>query len=166
MELFRKPKEELQQVDGGIEMQQQAILMGANLEVLRDLKERLDKLYLKMAELERKIEERIPEKVLSETTFKQEIVDSEEVIQKIISELKTVTRPLIASKQQLTIVESKKIEKIVSILQEHGKLSSSQLAQFTTMSRTRCNEYFKQMEELNLVEGIEIGKEKYYRLKD
>jgi len=136
------------------------------LEVLRELREKLDELYLKVDRLEKTINDKIPEKVLSESTFKQEIIDSNEVINKIISEIKAVTRPIIASKEKLTIVEQKRIEKIIDLLQQHGKLSSSQLAQILGLSRTRCNEYFKQMEDLGLVEGIEIGKEKFYKLKN
>jgi len=32
------------------------------------------------------------------------------------------------------------------------------------MSRTRANEYFKQMENMGIVEGVLIGKEKFYQL--
>jgi DNA-binding Lrp family transcriptional regulator len=63
-------------------------------------------------------------------------------------------------------VESRRIEKIVSLLHEHGRLSSVQLSRMIGLSRTRCNEYFKKMEELGLVEGVMVGKEKYYKLKE
>lgn len=142
------------------------ILIGASLEVLRELREKMDKLYLKVAELEKKIDERIPEKVVTESTFRKEVVDSEEVVEKIVKSIRSLTRPLIASRDHLSIVESRRIEKIIGLLQEHGKLSSSQLSQLIGLSRTRCNEYFKRMEELGLVEGISIGREKYYKLKN
>ncbi|MEM7814245.1 MAG: winged helix-turn-helix domain-containing protein [Candidatus Aenigmatarchaeota archaeon] len=163
MPLFQKMKENK---DLNTEIPKEAVLIGATLEVLRELREKLDELYLKVDRLEKTINDKIPEKVLSESTFKQEIIDSNEVINKIISEIKAVTRPIIASKEKLTIVEQKRIEKIIDLLQQHGKLSSSQLAQILGLSRTRCNEYFKQMEDLGLVEGIEIGKEKFYKLKN
>jgi len=142
------------------------ILMGASLEVLRELREKVDKLYLKIAELEKKIDERIPEKVVTERVFKEEIVDSEDIVRRITDSIKSITRPLIASKAQLSIVESRRIEKIISLLQEHGKLSSVQLSRMIGLSRTRCNEYFKKMEQLGLVEGVMVGKEKYYKLKE
>ncbi|MEM5766023.1 MAG: winged helix-turn-helix domain-containing protein [Candidatus Aenigmatarchaeota archaeon] len=163
MSFFQKLKENN---NTQTEIPKDAVLIGATLEVLRELREKLDGLYLKIDRLEKTINDKIPEKALSESTFKQEIVDSNEVVNKIISEIKAVTRPIIASKEKLTIVEQKRIEKIISLLQEHGKLSSSQLAQILGLSRTRCNEYFKQMEDLGLVEGAEIGKEKFYKLKD
>ena len=163
MPLFEKSKENR---ENPVEIQKEAVLLGATLEVLRELREKLDDLYLKVDRLEKMINEKIPEKALSESTFKQEIIDSEEVVNRIISEIRAIARPIIASKEKLTIVEQKRIEKIISLLREHGKLSSVQLAQILGLSRTRCNEYFKQMEELGLVEGVEVGKEKYYRLKD
>jgi biotin operon repressor len=163
MQLFRKEKSEQENTQP---LPKEAILAGATLELLRDLSARLDRLYLKVDRLERLINERMPEKALSESTFKQEIVDTEDVVNRIVSEIKAATRPIIASKNQLTIVEQRRIEKIMSLLQDQGKLSSSQLSQIMGLSRTRCNEYFKQMEDLGLVEGIEMGKEKYYKLKD
>ncbi|MEM5802078.1 MAG: winged helix-turn-helix domain-containing protein [Candidatus Aenigmatarchaeota archaeon] len=170
MEIFRKNKENYAMISPNpnfaIELPKEAVLMGANLEVLREIKQKMEEINLRLSQIEKKLDEKLPEKALSENTFRQEIIDGEEVIDKIISEIKFITRPLIASRQQLTIVEQKKIEKIVSFLQEYGKLSSSQLAQLMNLSRTRCNEYFKKMEDLGLVEGIEIGKEKYYRLKN
>ncbi|MEM5853467.1 MAG: winged helix-turn-helix domain-containing protein [Candidatus Aenigmatarchaeota archaeon] len=162
MPLFQKIKENK---DLNAEIPKDAVLIGAVLEVLRELREKLDDLYLKVDRLEKIINEKIPEKVLTESTFREEIIDGEEVVNRIISEIKAVARPIIASKEKLTIVEQKRIEKIISLLQEHGKLSSSQLSQILGLSRTRCNEYFKQMEDLGLVEGIEIGKEKFYKLK-
>jgi response regulator of citrate/malate metabolism len=146
--------------------EKQMILTGATLEIFRDIRQRLENLDYRLAALEKKLEERIPGKVLTEQKFIQETEMSDDMVDKIISEVRSATKPLIASRQQLTIVEHKKIEKIISILQQHEKLSSIQLSQMLNLSRTRCNEYFKQMEELGLVEGIDIGKERYYKLKD
>ena len=75
-------------------------------------------------------------------------------------------KPVIqAVKKPLTIVKTKKIEEITSLLKRHEKLSSSKLSQFVGLSRTRCNEYFKLMESLDLVEPVLFGKEKFYKLK-
>jgi len=164
MDFFKKEKQELQ--EDGSEIAKQAILVGASLETLRDIKERLDRITFRLNEFERKFDERVPEKTLTESQFKQEVTDSEEIVQKIVSEVRSISRPIIATKEKLTIVESKNIEKIISILREHEKLSSIQLSQIMNLSRTRCNEYFKQMEDLGLAEGMIVGKEKYYKLKD
>jgi len=164
MQLFRK-LDDGQNKDPQM-IQKEDVLMGATLELLRELREKVDGLYLKINELERRIDERIPEKALSESIFKQEIVGTDDAVKKIVSEVKAMARPIIASKDKLTIIEQRRIERIMSILQENGKLSSMQLAQMMGLSRTRCNEYFRQMEELGLVEGMEIGKEKFYKIKD
>lgn len=39
-----------------------------------------------------------------------------------------------------------------------------ELARHIGLSRTRCNEYFKQMKEMGMVEPVLIGREKFYRL--
>jgi len=146
-----------------------AVNSGAVLEILRDLKSKVETITLKMTELERKFEERVPGKILSEESFRKEIVDSGNLVQEIIEgvkeEVKSAanSRPIVASKDQLTIVEQRRIEKILGILQEHERLSSPQLATIMNMSRTRCNEYFRQMETMGLVEGVEVGKEKFYK---
>ena len=67
--------------------------------------------------------------------------------------------------RNLTIVKSKRIEDIKSLLGTHEKLTSSELSQLTGLSRTRCNEYFKFMKKLNIVEPILGRREKFYRLK-
>ena len=145
-----------------------AAASGAALELLRDMKGRMEALATKVADLERKFDARVPEKTLSEQAFKEEVVDSGNLAQEIIEGVKEElhaaanARPIVAARE-LTIVEQKRIEKVLSILQEHGKLSSPQLATLMNLSRTRCNEYFRQMEELGLVEGIEVGKEKFYK---
>lgn len=142
---------------------------GAALEILRDLKSKIETITLKMVELERKFEERVPSKTLSEEAFQKEIVDSGNLAQEIIDGVKEEVRvvanarPIVASRDQMTIVEQKRIEKVLSVLQEHGRLSSPQLATIMNLSRTRCNEYFRQMETMGLVEGVEVGKEKFYK---
>jgi response regulator of citrate/malate metabolism len=72
--------------------------------------------------------------------------------------IKTIEEPL-------TIVEIKRIKEITSVLEEHKKLTSSELSQMMGLSRTRCNEYFKIMEDLKMVEPFLSRREKYYKLK-
>lgn len=170
VELFSKSKSNFSQInDSEItnnSYEQQLVFTGALLESLREIKQKLDVLEYKISILERTFDTKIPDKILTEKKFEQEIETSDEIINRIISEVKSAAHPLIASRDQLTLVEQKRIEKVISILQEHGKLSSVQLAQVMNLSRTRCNEYFKQMEDLGLVEGIDLGKERYYKIKE
>jgi len=129
----------------------------------------IEKLQVRLSDIERKFEERVPSRVLSEDGFMKEVRDSDEVVNKIISEIKNLIelrQRIQTSDENLTIVESKRIEKIKSLLKRHEKLSSTELSELMGLSRTRCNEYFKMMEKLNIVEPVLVGKEKFYTLKN
>lgn len=126
------------------------------LAVLKDLKERIEELHTKINELENKIEN------VQDNALKSEN------IKRIVSELKNLMekKPITQTIQEpLTIVETKRIEKISSLLKRHEKLSSTELSDLIGLSRTRCNEYFKLMEKLEMVKPILVGKEKFYGLK-
>jgi sugar-specific transcriptional regulator TrmB len=176
LQRLRQEKEQKQEIAPLVsELQPHHILVaGAGLEILRDVKQKLEKLELRLLDLEKKLEEKIPGRALTEEEFKKEVQTSEDIVNKIISEVRILaqTKQMIKTveekitEEKPTPVEFKRIENITSLLQKHGKLSSLQLAQLTNLSRTRCNEYFKQMENLGLVEPIIIGKEKYYRLRN
>ncbi len=129
----------------------------------------IEKLHSRLSDLEKKFEERVPTRVLSEDSFKKEVQDSDEVVNKILSEIKNlieIRKRIQTHDETLTVVESKRIEKIKSLLKRHEKLSSTELSQLMGLSRTRCNEYFKMMERLNVVKSVLVGKEKFYRLKN
>lgn len=150
---------------------QHILVAGAGLEVLRDIRERIERMEMRVASLERKFDERVPERVLSESRFKEEVKSGDEMAEEIISEVKELARKkhiieAIEEKmdEKLSVVEMKRIKKITGLLEQHERLSSMQLAQLMDMSRTRCNEYFKLMERLRMVEPVLIGKEKFYRL--
>lgn len=163
LELLRKQKED--EPKSVVEVTpRDVLLVGSAIEILREMKEKIDRIDFRLREMERKFEERITEKVLSESKFVQETSGSEDIVNQIITEVKKVARPLIPHKEKITIVESKRIERIISFLQEHRMLSSSQLAQMMGLSRTRCNEYFKQMEDIGIVKGNDTGKERFYQL--
>jgi hypothetical protein len=133
-----------------------------------DFYSELAKLNSRLSNLEKKFEQRIPEKVLSELKFKEEVQDSEQLVNRIISEIKALMpkKPAIKDiKEPLTIDETKRIKNIISLLERHEKLTSSELSQLIGLSRTRCNEYFKLMENLDIVEPVLAGREKFYKLK-
>lgn len=146
-------------------------LIQKRLEMLEEIRDRILNLQGRIRRLERIIEEKLPDKALTEDKFKQEINGSDEIVERIMSEVKAlaekksvfdIIEDRIAEKP--SVVEMKRIESITGILQRHGKLTSSDLSKHLGLSRTRCNEYFKKMEKLGLVEPILIGKEKFYRL--
>ena len=131
----------------------------------KDYSNDISSIQKKLIELERKIDERMPERVLLESMFKRESQDVEELVEKIVSKIQpAVEKPLLFN-TGLTPVESKRIEKILQVLDRHEKLSSVELSELTGLSRTRCNEYFKLMEKNGIVEAVNNGKEKYYVLK-
>ena len=129
---------------------------------------KIEKLQSRLLDIEKKIEDRIPTRVLSEDDFKKEVQDSDNVVNKIISGIKNLmdtSQRTQLDDGTLTVVESKRIEKIKSLLKRHEKLSSTELSELMGLSRTRCNEYFKMMERLNLVKPTLVGREKFYGLK-
>jgi len=149
------------------------------LAVLKDLKGKIEELHIRINELDNKIEN-VQEKALKNwleryqnkgKDIKQfypdieflnsKISDLEEKFEEIMQK-KPITQTI---QEPLTIVESKRIEKITSLLKRHEKLSSTELSDLIGLSRTRCNEYFKLMEKLEMVKPILVGKEKFYGLK-
>lgn len=147
-------------------MQLSAVLTGANLEILREIRFNLQNLDIRLNEIETKIKS-LEANSLTREYFEKNIEGSEQIVEKIIDEVRMLSnRPILATNQQLTLMETKNVEKIITILKEYGKLTASQLASIMKLSRTRCSEYFNQMENLSLVEAVLIGKEKYYRIKD
>ena len=176
------------------------------LKMLDELRDRILNLQGRLRVLERMINEKIPGKVLTERRFMKEIIGNDDIVDRIVSEIRIVNeniekrlsqasenkitviaqkqsmqpidrlserlneklnelRQLFeSSEQKLTIVERKRMEEIAQALHKHQKLSSTQLSQLIGLSRTRCNEYFKRMESMGIVEPVLVGKEKFYRL--
>jgi biotin operon repressor len=53
---------------------------------------------------------------------------------------------------------------IKSLLEEHGKLSSSDLSRLLKLSRTRCNEYLIELEREGMLTGTTVRRKKFYEL--
>jgi predicted transcriptional regulator len=125
------------------------------------------KLHDRISSLEKKIEERIPEKVLSESRFRKEVQEGDDIVQSIITEIRELLhkKPMIPVDETLTLVERKRIDKIRELLKRHEKLSSKELSDLINLSRTRCNEYFKKMESLGLVKSVLEKRKKFYKLR-
>lgn len=163
-------------------------------ELLKKLKEQMEYLNSKLSQLESKIDERMPEitysydatpengnqtvdfsddikklqeKITSmERKIEEESYDPSALVENITQRMKEIIqKPIIPASSSLTAVEAKRIEKIIHLLERHEKLNSNEMAELLDLSRTRCNEYFKLMERMNLVEPKLMGKEKYYLLK-
>jgi DNA-binding transcriptional ArsR family regulator len=88
-------------------------------------------------------------------------------LREIENRLAEIERVISASEFKLRTkpVSSRTKEAIKIILQKYGELTPLQLSKLIKLSRTRCNEYLKEMER----EGITIaridGRKKYYKLR-
>ena len=54
---------------------------------------------------------------------------------------------------------------IKSLLEEHKKLATPELAQMLKLSRTRCNEYMVELEREGIVAGTTVRRKKFYELR-
>lgn len=145
------------------------------LQRLDEIKKSLSNIRQRVDLLEDVLGERLPPDILTERKFVKEVQGGDEIVEKILSKvreladtisLKNVFEDKLDKKFGVkpSTVEIRRIERITTLLQQHGKLSSRHLAKLTGLSRTRCNEYFKQMEGLGMVEPVEVGRQKFYRL--
>ena len=79
-----------------------------------------------------------------------------EKVQRIDTKLNEIEKIISSGgfKVQTHPVSSKTKEAIRLILQKHGEVTSQQLSRLIKLSRTRCNEYLKEME----VEGTTVSR--------
>lgn len=82
-------------------------------------------------------------------------------IREILLEIKKESKP---KKEEVVPVKMRTKQAIKLFLKRHGKVTPSMLANVIGLSRTRCNEYLKEMEEEGIVKGEIEGKKKFYTL--
>ncbi|MBN2043051.1 MAG: winged helix-turn-helix domain-containing protein [Candidatus Aenigmarchaeota archaeon] len=63
-------------------------------------------------------------------------------------------------------VKLKRKKEIIFILKKNGKITASELSRTLRISRSRSNEYLKELERQGIAEGFAVGKEKFYRVKE
>ena len=62
-------------------------------------------------------------------------------------------------------IKKSRIKKIIeSNIKEHGKLTSYDLAQILSLSRTRCSEYLNEMERAGTIKGVRFRRKRYYEV--
>jgi len=90
-----------------------------------------------------------------------------EKIQEIENRLREVERIISAGgfKFSARPVSSKTKEAIKMILQKYGELTPFQLSKLIKLSRTRCNEYLKELEREGIAESRIESRKKYYKLR-
>jgi response regulator of citrate/malate metabolism len=54
---------------------------------------------------------------------------------------------------------------IKSLLEEHKKLATAEIAQMMKLSRTRCSEYMVELEREGVVKGTTVRRKKFYELR-
>jgi len=117
----------------------------AKLKQLNFLKE--IKMFMKTQELLSKKDERI--------------IKMDEILERI-KKLEEIITQRFAPKEGERKAKMK--EKIIALLEKHKKLTSSQLSKLLGLSRTRCNEYFRELTREGITEGVVINRKKYYKL--
>ncbi len=63
-------------------------------------------------------------------------------------------------------VKLKRKKQIIYVLKEKGKLTATGLSRTLKISRNRSNEYLRELEKQGIVEGLSVGKKKFYRMKE
>jgi len=116
------------------------------------LEEGIKKLHVKYAEIAIELERL---KKLSEK------------IDKIESKLKGLDDIVSAGGMSLQprTISVKTKEAIRLILQKYGKITPSELSRLIKLSRTRCNEYLKEMENEGLLLSIIDSRKKFYSIR-
>lgn len=62
-------------------------------------------------------------------------------------------------------IKKSRIKKTIeSNIREHGKLTSYDLAQILSLSRTRCSEYLNEMERAGIIKGVRFRRKRYYEI--
>jgi biotin operon repressor len=93
-------------------------------------------------------------------------------VEEIVVQLKELNKRVDDVERKLRLKKSnspiilKKKKQIVFLLKQNKTLSSSKLGELLNISRTRANEYLKDMEEEGIVTGISKGRNKFYKLAE
>jgi DNA-binding transcriptional regulator GbsR (MarR family) len=70
------------------------------------------------------------------------------------------------AKQSEDGIKKSRIKKTIeSNIREHGKLTSYDLAQILSLSRTRCSEYLNEMERAGIIKGVRFRRKRYYEIR-
>jgi len=98
-----------------------------------------------------------------QTQKTEESVDLISMINELTKRVEELEKKIESEKRE-SIRKMRVKEQIISLLQEHKRLTSSQLSNIIGLSRTRCNEYLKELSREGLTEGVIVGRQKFYKL--
>jgi len=135
-------------------------------DVLRQVESELGSLVIERPEKE--VEVKMNEALATEKSVRGvegNIVDVDELIKRIERIESTIDKSIFMFGIKRDGARKRRVkDQIISLLKQHKKLTSSQLGKLIGLSRTRCNEYFRELADERLVEGVIINRKKYYRL--
>ena len=143
----------------------------ANIEAIERLESKIEKLEQRITGMESGIQDNM-QRLLTEEKFLRELQSGEEIVEKIVQRLGHL-QPIVSTsmptldfeERPVGKVEMIKAQAITDLLTEHRKVSSTQLSQLMSISRTRANEYLRMLENSGVVKGEQMGREKVYYLK-
>jgi biotin operon repressor len=96
---------------------------------------------------------------------KNKITELEKSIDELHKKIDSLSEILIGRRSSESPRKLRMKEKIISFLHRHANLSPSKLSELVGLSRTRCNEYLKELEREEIATGVLVGKKKIYRLR-
>lgn len=91
-------------------------------------------------------------------------------IEEIVVQLKELNKRIDDVERKLRLKKSnspvvlKRKKQIVFLLKQNKALSPSELGELLNISRTRANEYLRDMEDEGIVVGVSKGRNKFYKL--
>jgi hypothetical protein len=154
----------------------QLILFGASLEALRDLKMKTDKIHEKLLTMESRLADmdKAPRRSVNVTRIIQQQA-SPDATPKPRDPMKDpqvqpdfphreLAEAVMSQPEPIVFVSDKRRESVQNALRQHGRLTSGQMSKIIGLSRTRCNEYLKDMEREGLVQATLEDKKKFYSL--
>jgi predicted ArsR family transcriptional regulator len=90
--------------------------------------------------------------------------NDDQVLDILAERLQKIEKALVGEQAEDGIRKSKTKDEIVNMLRQHKKLTSTQLGMLLGLSRTRCNEYFRELMKDGRVEGVIVDRQKFYKL--
>jgi DNA-binding transcriptional regulator GbsR (MarR family) len=91
-------------------------------------------------------------------------IRTDDRLSEIIKRLEKLEKMTRLEEQEDGFRKNKIKNRILSILQEKKRLTSSQMSEILGLSRTRCSEYFRELMFEGKVESMLVDRQKFYKL--
>lgn len=92
------------------------------------------------------------------------IKELEAIVQKLSRQKAAQVRAVEVRPKSEGVRKGRIKDRVLDLLKENKKLTSTDLAQMVGLSRTRCSEYFRELTKEGLVEGVIVNRKKFYKL--